>query len=184
MYLQVKEVWSDPFSLYNLVPRSHPRGWKRVWWQRAKSLVQLTTCTGICASQSDHDFTSVMWLANHRNERAPLPAIQIRIVYAVLYWPQCSSAIMLAPRAKPLVVSIYIYIYRIFPLLSACAYISTRRKPALNKWGVPNSEMCLTKNTYIQVHMCVHGHIKGVCPVTRSFVRCTLLHWLEMVLTA
>ena len=41
-------------------------------------------------------------------------------------------------------------VYRIFPLLSACAYISKGRKPALN------SEMHLTN---LQVHMRVCGHI-------------------------
>ena len=44
-------------------------------------------------------------------------------------------------------------IYRIFLLLSTCAYISTGRKP------VPNSEMRLTENTYIQVRMRIRGHI-------------------------
>ena len=46
--------------------------------------------------------------------------------------------------------------YRIFPLLSACAYISTGRKSALN------SEVRLTKNSYIQERMHVRGIVMGV----------------------
>ena len=45
------------------------------------------------------------------------------------------------------------YTYCILLLLSACAYISIGRKPVLN------SEMRLTKNSYIQEHMRVHGII-------------------------
>ena len=45
--------------------------------------------------------------------------------------------------------------YCIFPLLSTCAYISTERKPA------PNSEMRLTKNSYIQKRMRVCGIVYG-----------------------
>ena len=58
--------------------------------------------------------------------------------------------------------------YRIFALLSACAYIPTGRKPALN------SEVCLKRNSCIQIRMRTRGttcSLKGVWPMLarRSF---------------
>jgi hypothetical protein len=69
--------------VFSLVPRPHPRGGKRVWWLWVKSLVQLTTRGGICASQSHRSFSSLTWLAYHRNVTVQLLATQIWIVYAV-----------------------------------------------------------------------------------------------------
>ena len=39
-------------------------------------------------SQSDCSFISVIWLANHMNVKAPLPAVQIWIAYAALLTKQ------------------------------------------------------------------------------------------------
>ena len=64
----------------SLVPRTHPRGGKRVWWLWAKSLVQLMTRGGTCVSQSDCSFSPVIWLTySCRNVTGPLPTIQIWI---------------------------------------------------------------------------------------------------------
>ena len=58
--------------------------------------------------------------------------------------------------------------YRIFPLLSACTYISTERKPALN------SEVRLTARCNMRLptsrYACASaGIFKGACPVVQSF---------------
>jgi hypothetical protein len=68
----------------SLVPRPHPRGGKRVWWLWTKSLDQLMTRGGICASQSDHRISPVIWFANRRNVTGPLLTIQIWIAYTAL----------------------------------------------------------------------------------------------------
>ena len=77
--LQTRSYWPP-----SLVPRPHPWGGKRVWWLWAKSLVQLMTRGGICASQSDRSFSPVIWLASRRNVAGPLAAIQIWIAYTAL----------------------------------------------------------------------------------------------------
>ena len=59
-----------------------------------------------------------------------------------------------------------------FALLSICAYVPTGRKPALNiaKCTTPNSEVCLSRNSCIQVCMHMRGIYvlnKGAWPNTR-----------------
>ena len=54
---------------------------------------------------------------------------------------------------------VLVYHYHIFPLLSACTYISTGRKPTFSSELRLAARYAYLKNTYTQIYMCIRGHI-------------------------